>query len=173
MMKATPGEHKFVKDMAREIDRARKYLDRAGDAADESAEQRRAIINFHNICVSIGRCLALSATPKRLRQLAEVLDGKKLRRAPHDDLLLIAYEKARRTGKRKGERNAGHGVIPIDIPPGLSLPFFSEFDAVYVDLTRATPDERLSERQVRRRLAILDRGLSKDEPRTRRKSRRR
>jgi hypothetical protein len=158
-MKATPGERRFAEDVARWMERAREQLDRAGKAADDSAEQRRAFANFYAACEWIGRYLAASASPKTLRQLANVLDGEKLPGAPHDDLLLRAYEKAACEGKRKAERE---GVLLPVCPDG--LPFFSEVDEAYRALAKLHGEPTLTEEQVRRRLKVLGLGLSKDRP---------
>jgi hypothetical protein len=154
-MKATTSEIAFAKDMVRWWKRALDELDRGGKAADNSAEQCRVFEQFDAYCSWIGRHLILCG-PKVLRLVAKVLDGKKLRGAPHDDLLMKAYEKALRTGRRKRERQMR--IRPI-MPDG--LPFFSEVDGVLAKLMKPP---RLTERHVRRRLKKLNRGLSKESP---------
>ena len=96
-----------------------------------------------------------------LRLVTEVLNGKTLRGAPHDDVILravkIAIEKAKK--RRRKNRKIGRGLDVSDLCPP-----FSEIDNAYEDLT--TPSERRDERQVRRRLKALGQGtsLGKDRP---------
>ena len=103
-----------------------------------------------------------------LRLVAAVLDGKQLRGAPHDDVILQATKMATKKAiEKRHRRNRKTGRRGLDIND-LCRPF-SEIDAAYCKLTKKKPGEekpkRVDDRQLRRRLEALGYYLPKKSPR--------
>jgi hypothetical protein len=149
-MKATPHEQReaqFVAQLMRTYDDLWQRVARAtGSESDwedfcEQMKTRASIIELHvNFFGNRARFLRL---------VAEVLNGKTLRGAPHDDLVLQAIKKANK--RRRKTRKAGRGMDVRDLLPRP----FPEIDEAYVALTKTKPNDRLDERQLRRRVEAL------------------
>jgi hypothetical protein len=148
-MKATPDERILAQFVAFLIRGDCKLWQHARTVSDWERYNRSSIIGFY-ICNLSG------GNPARfLRLVAEVLSGKNLRGAPHDDLILQAIKKANK--RHRKTRKAGRGMAISDLLP----PPFPEIDAAYLDLTKATTNDRLDERQLRRRVEALGYKLKK------------
>jgi hypothetical protein len=151
-MKATPDEKETAQLVARMIQSQRDLVQRAAGAtgAESDWEDFYEWISRGYSNIGFYICNLSGGNPARfLRLVAEILDGKKLRGAPHDDLVLQAIKKANKRSRKT--RKAGRGM---DISDLLPRPF-PEIDAAYLDLTKATPNDRLDERQLRRRVEAL------------------
>ncbi|SRR6266498_1497844 len=148
-MKATPRERECAQRVARLM---RSYDDlwqqarrATGSESDwegfyEQMDTHASIIELH-----INR---FGNRARFLQLVAEVLNGKTLRGAPHDDLLLKAREKVIERRVRLRRKTGRRGLDISDLCP----PVEEVFNA-YADLT--TPNERRSDRHVRRRLKEL------------------
>jgi hypothetical protein len=164
-MKATPSEQTWARMVASMITKHGDLWQRAGrvKGGDESVwerfyEQQRNRENMIGFYI----CNFSGGNPARfLRLVAEILDGKTLHGAPHDDVILKATEIAReRRLKRSRERRLKNKESPsLDVEDLLPLPV-AEVDPVYIELTKAR--FRLTDRQLRRRSEVLNQISSPD-----------
>jgi hypothetical protein len=155
-MKATPQEQEraqLVAQLMRDYD---DLLQQAAGATGSESDWERFHEQMGSLASAIELHVSFSGNRARCLELAtEVLKGKKLRGAPHDDVIKKAAKTAiqkaiqerRRTNRKKGRS----GVRLSDLRPT-----FARIDAAYAELTKAIPKEqRLTERQVRRRAEAL------------------
>jgi hypothetical protein len=160
-MKATPHEQEQAQLVAQLM---RSYDDlwhQAGGATGSEKDWEGFYQQMDSLAGGIELHINCFGNRARLLELvAAVLNGKTLRGAPHDDVIQkaakMAIQKAIQERRRKNRKTGRTGLDISDLCPP-----FPEIDAAYVELTKATPKKRKSDRQVRRRLKVLGYGQIK------------